>query len=514
MTTIQRALLSVSNKEGLLDFAAQLNQRGIELIATGGTADLLQKNNIPTLPISEYTGFPEIMNGRVKTLHPKIYGGLLGRRGKDDAVMQQQEIPPIDLLVVNLYPFAATIAKENCRMDEAIEQIDIGGPAMLRAAAKNFQDVTVVVDPNDYADVLRALNEKKTTQLELRQRLAQKVFMHTSEYDRMIANYLQNDAQEFPSIYQPQFNLQQALRYGENPHQKAAFYRLPEKTDGTLAAANLLQGKQLSYNNMIDADCALALVRSLNQQKSACVIVKHATPCGVAQGINPLEAYEKAHSSDSESAFGSTIAINQSLDESLASALKNHFVEVILAPAINQQARELLAKKPNLRVLIYDKENSAKALTHHSISGGLLLQEKDQRNLTVEDFSIVTQRQPTDSEMQNLLFAWRVVKFTKSNAIVFANDEMTLGIGCGQTSRVFAARIAVLRAQAAKLALENSVLASDAFFPFADSIEVAAEQKVAAIIQPGGSKRDSEVIEAADAAGIAMLFTGIRHFRH
>lgn len=514
MATIQRALISVSDKEGLVDFATQLNQRGIELIATGGTADLLQKNNIPTLPISEYTGFPEIMNGRVKTLHPKIYGGLLGRRGKDDAVMQQQEILPIDLLVVNLYPFAATIAKENCRMDEAIEQIDIGGPAMLRAAAKNFQDVTVVVDPKDYSEVLQAIDEKQATPLTLRQRLAQKVFMHTSEYDRMIANYLQNDTQEFPAIYQPQFNLQQTLRYGENPHQKAAFYRLPEKNHGTLATANLLQGKQLSYNNMIDADCALSLVRSLDPQKSACVIIKHATPCGVAQGDNPLEAYQKAHSSDSESAFGSTIAFNQCLDEPLANALKSLFVEVILAPAIDPQAKDLLAKKPNLRVLIYNKKKPIKTYAHHSISGGLLLQEEDQCNISVEDFSIVTQRQPSDNEMQNLLFAWRVVKFTKSNAIVFANNEMTLGIGCGQTSRVFATRIAVLRAQAANLTLENSVLASDAFFPFADSIQVAAEQKVSAIIQPGGSKRDLEVIEAADAANIAMVFTGIRHFRH
>jgi phosphoribosylaminoimidazolecarboxamide formyltransferase/IMP cyclohydrolase len=523
--SIRRALLSVSDKTGLVEFAHRLNQLGIELIATDGSAKLLRDQNIPVTPIAEYTNFPEMMDGRVKTLHPKIYGGLLGRRGVDDAVMQQHDIPEIDLLIANLYPFAATIAKKNCQLKQAIEQIDIGGPAMLRAAAKNYQHVTVIIDPADYQLVLTAINAQQMPPLKLRQQLAKKVFTHTSEYDRMIANYLQQQEKPaqtstehnaFAAIYQPTFILQQELRYGENPHQAAALYHLPQRSENSLAAACLLQGKALSYNNMIDADCALNCVQELAPQQAACVIVKHATPCGIAQGKTPQEAYQKAYQCDPESAFGGIIALNQTLDENLANAiLQQQFVEVIITPTVTDAAKQKLAQKPNLRLLTYcQTEDNYKAYAAHSISGGLLLQQQDKRRINANELTCVTKRQPTAQEIDDLLFAWRAVKFIKSNAIVFAKNQATLGIGCGQTSRVFAANIAILRATAANLSLENSVLASDAFFPFADSVETAAAQKVTAIIQPGGSKRDNEVIAAANAANIAMVFTGIRHFRH
>ncbi len=513
-TVIKRALLSVSNKAGLVELAQQLHQLGIELIATGGTAGLLQKNAIPITEISDYTGFPEIMGGRVKTLHPKIYGGLLGRRDQDTAIMQTHDIPDIDLVIVNLYPFAETIAKKDSTREQAIEQIDIGGPSMLRAAAKNHQDVTVVVDPDDYPALLQALHKEKATDLYFRQQLAQKVFVHTSEYDRLIANYLQENSENDQVIYQPSFILKETLRYGENPHQQAKLYQLPEASSATLASTKTLQGKSLSYNNMIDADCALSLAQSLDNNQAACVIVKHATPCGVAQGNTLVEAYRKAYASDSESAFGGTIAINRWIDDDFVAAIKSHFVEVLIATGITSTAKTLLAKKTNLRVLIIEQNTPPNEKSYHSISGGLLVQDKDQRTINAEDLTVVTEKQPEPSQIADLLFAWRVVKFTKSNAIVFAKDQATVGIGCGQTSRVFAAKIAILRAQAANLSLPGSVLASDAFFPFADSIEVAATNGITAIIQPGGSKRDDEVIAAANAAGITMMFTGIRHFRH
>ncbi len=513
---IKRALLSVSDKSGLVEFASKLNQLGIELIATGGTATLLENNKLPVTSVTHYTGFPEIMGGRVKTLHPKIYGGLLGRRGKDDALMQEHNIHGIDLLIVNLYPFAATIAKENCTLHEAIEQIDIGGPSMLRAAAKNHQDVTVVIDPHDYNSVIEAIEKQGNTSITLRQQLAQKVFKHTSEYDQTIANYLQKTNTAPETIYQPRFILEENLRYGENPHQQASFYRLAEQHSASLTSATRLQGKQLSYNNLIDADCALALVQSLQSDKAACVIVKHATPCAVAESHDLLSAYQKAYAADSESAFGGTLAINRCLDQTLAQALKKHFIEVIIAPEITEAAKQQLASRTNLRVLIVATatSNSPKQAMHHSVSGGLLVQERDQRVITAKELTLVTKRPVSEKEIADLLFAWQVVKFTKSNAIVFAKDGVTLGIGGGQTSRVFAAKIAVLRAQAAQLSLTNSVMASDAFFPFADSIDIAIANQVSAIIQPGGSKRDDEVIAAADKANIAMVFTGIRHFRH
>ncbi len=519
---IKRALISVSDKTEIVGFALKLTQLGIEILATGGTAALLKKENIKLTDISDYTGFPEIMDGRVKTLHPKIAGGLLGRRGIDEAVMQQHNIEPIDLLVVNLYPFAKTIQKKDCSFDQAIEQIDIGGPTMLRAAAKNFPAVTTIIDPADYEIVLAEMQQNNTaTSLALRQKLAQKVFAHTASYDQLIADYLleqtQTSADEFPLNFQPQFKRELVLRYGENPHQTAAFYRSSETTTGSLGGAKLLQGKPLSYNNMIDADCALQCAQELDRKQNACVIVKHATPCGVAQDCDQLRSYERAFRCDPQSAFGGIIAFNQPLNKKTADEiLRRQFVEVLLAPSIEDAALLSLKAKPNLRVLIYgelpDKNNSRLSL--HSVSGGLLVQQNDCRIIGLSDLTVASKRQPTDAEIKDLLFAWQVVKFTKSHAIVYAKDQANLGIGNGQTSRVFAASIAALRAQAENLDLNNAVMASDAFFPFADGIETAQKFGITAVIQPGGSKRDNEVIKAADNANMAMVFTGIRHFRH
>lgn len=519
---VRRALISTSDKTGLLELATQLVDHGIEIIATGGTAALLTDNNIAVTEVADYTKFPEIMNGRVKSLHPKIYGGLLGRRGHDDTTMAEHEILPIDLLVVNLYPFQTTIADPQCTLAMAIEKIDVGGPSMLRAGAKNFSAVTVVVDPRDYSKVI---DEIKThhgnTTLATRRELAYKTFQHLVNYDRAIADYLTPTDEEtsdslFPTNFRPDYHKKQSLRYGENPHQAAAFYTHTPSQPGTLAQAKLLQGKALSFNNLMDSDCALNCVRSLSVEAPGCVIVKHATPCGVAQGNTQSHAYEKALATDTSSAFGGIIAFNTPLQAATAEKIvAKQFVEVILAPHIEPDALELLNQKINLRVLATGQPPAlTDSLTLHSITGGLLIQQMDTTTIDPKDCQIVSKRVPTPEEMQNCLFAWKVVKSVKSNAIVYAKDEMTLGIGTGQTSRVFAAEIAALKAKAAGLSLQHAVMASDAFFPFADGIDVAASAGITAVIQPGGSKRDNEVIAAADKANIAMVLTGVRHFRH
>lgn len=519
---IQRALLSTADKSGLVGFASALSHRGIELIATGGTAKLLQDHQLPLTEVADYTGFPEILNGRVKTLHPKIHGGVLARRGTDDTELQQQAIPTIDLVIVNLYPFAETIAKPNCSFADAIENIDIGGPTLLRAAAKNHESVTVLSDPADYPIVIDEIERTGNTTLATRRRLAQKVFAFIAQYDQLIAQYLAtNSEQDLPTDLNLQYQQQQALRYGENPQQSAGLYRpvaeLTGKEDGTLAAATLLQGKPLSFNNLLDSDAALSCVQALDPAHASCVIVKHATPCGVAQSDDSLQAYQQALATDPTSAFGGIIALNQPLELDVADfMLKQQFIEVLLAPQVSEAAAARLQEKPQLRVLIYGKpkQTTARVTELRTISGGLLAQQSDIDTIEQNDLTIVTRRQPTNSEMADLLFAWRVVRFVKSNAIVYAKNQATLGLGGGQTSRVFSAEIAALKAKQAGLDLTGSVMASDAFFPFADGLETAVAAGITAVIQPGGSKRDSEVIAAADNAGIAMVLTGQRHFRH
>ncbi len=519
--SIKRALLSVSDKTGLVDFARGLHQLKVELLSTGGTAKLLRDAGVPVQEVSEYTGFPEIMGGRVKTLHPKIHGGLLSRRGKDDTAMHKHGIAPIDLLVVNLYPFEATITKPDCGFDDAIENIDIGGPAMLRSAAKNHADVTVVADPADYAAVLKEMQVNQGIVSDaLRYELAVKAFAHTAAYDSAIAKYLiartrQNDSNPvLPDLYAAQFRKLHDLRYGENPHQRAALYADHGNFAGTLAGAKQLQGKELSYNNLADADAALACVNAF--ETPACVIVKHANPCGVATGASMLEAYERAYQTDPASAFGGIIAFNRPLDSATAAKiLANKFVEVVLAPEIAADALKVLSAKSNVRVLATGVFKIASGtFDYKCISGGLLLQDTDQGRTSLKDLKLVTRAKPTDRQLADLLFAWTVVKFVKSNAIVYAKGGQTVGIGAGQASRIMSARIAVLKAEEAKLDVRGSVMASDAFFPFRDSVDAAAQAGISAIIQPGGSMRDQEVISAADEHGIAMVFTGVRHFRH
>ncbi|HEX6549268.1 MAG TPA: bifunctional phosphoribosylaminoimidazolecarboxamide formyltransferase/IMP cyclohydrolase [Gammaproteobacteria bacterium] len=516
---IRRALLSVSDKSGLLDFARTLHELNIELLSTGGTANALREAGIPVTEVSAHTGFPEIMAGRVKTLHPKIHGGLLGRRGEDDAVMREHGIAPIDLLVVNLYPFEATVAKPDCSFEDAIENIDIGGPAMLRAAAKNHAHVAVVVDPADYAQLGEQLRAHGEVNSATRYMLATKAFAHTAAYDGAIANYLSARASDgtasaFPDFYTTQFRKQAELRYGENPHQRAALYAERGNLDGTLAGARQLQGKELSYNNLADADAALVCVRAFDTP--ACVIVKHANPCGVALGANLLHAYEHAYATDTSSAFGGIIAFNRTLDEATAAKiLANQFVEVIIAPEIPAAVLKILSAKPNVRALVTGAFNTADApFDYKRISGGLLLQDADHGRITRADLKIVTRKQPTEAQITDLLFAWSVVKYVKSNAIVYARNNRTIGIGAGQPSRIMSAKIAALKAEEAGLEVRGSVMASDAFFPFRDSVDIAAEAGISAIIQPGGSMRDKEVIAAADEHGIAMVFTGMRHFKH
>lgn len=516
---MRRALLSVSDKNGLTEFARALSGRGIELLSTGGTARLLLGAGIPVTEVASYTGFPEIMDGRVKTLHPRIHGGLLGRRGTDDAVMAEHGIQPIDLLVINLYPFAATIARPGCSYDEAIENIDIGGPAMVRAAAKNHKDVTVLVDPADYASVLGELDASGATSIDTRSRLAAKAFAHTAAYDTMVASYLLGQQQlpieRFPDRLPLMLSKIQDLRYGENPHQRAAFYRTLGARGASVGSGEILQGKELSYNNIADADAAIECVRQF--ESAACVIVKHANPCGVALGSDILEAYEHAYRTDPTSAFGGIIAFNRPLDAKTAhTIIEQQFAEVIIAPSVTAEARTVLATKAALRVLATGDllEDTGDDYEIKSVCGGVLVQDRDTGTLGANDLQVVTRRQPEVRELADLRFAWRVAKFVKSNAIVFARDTRTIGVGAGQMSRVYSTRIAAIKAEDEKLEVRGAVMASDAFFPFRDGLDVAAGYGITAVIQPGGSKRDDEVIAAANEHGLAMIFTGMRHFRH
>ncbi len=519
MAKITRALISVSDKTGIVEFARSLAEKNIEILSTGGTAKLLTKHAIPVIEVSEYTGFPEMMDGRLKTLHPKIHGGILGRRGTDNSVMKQNGIAPIDLIVVNLYPFEKTVANPDCDLPTAIENIDIGGPTMLRAAAKNHRDVTVVVDASDYARILEemAANSGAITDA-TRFDLAVKTFEHTARYDGAIANYLGartgDQVSDFPRTLSLQFTQQQTMRYGENPHQKAAFFVEQSIDEVSIATARQLQGKELSYNNIADTDAALECVKNFDEGP-ACVIVKHANPCGVALGDNLLDAYNRAFSTDPESAFGGIIAVNQELDGETARAIVDkQFVEVIIAPKVSASAIEVISSKKNVRLLECG-EWSAEAVHRTEfkrVNGGLLVQDADLQ--LSNEIKVVTERQPTAEEMRDLLFTWRVAKFVKSNAIVYGRDGMTIGVGAGQMSRINSARIAGIKAEQAGLEVKGSVMASDAFFPFRDGIDSAAEAGIVAVIQPGGSMRDDEAIQAANEHGMAMVFTGMRHFRH
>ncbi|PRB84624.1 bifunctional phosphoribosylaminoimidazolecarboxamide formyltransferase/IMP cyclohydrolase [Pseudomonas sp. MYb185] len=526
---VRRALISVSDKTGVVDFARELTALGVAILSTGGTYKLLRDSGIDAVEVADYTGFPEMMDGRVKTLHPKIHGGILGRRDLDGAVMAEHGIQPIDMVVVNLYPFAATVAKPDCSLPDAIENIDIGGPTMVRSAAKNHKDVAIVVNAGDYQSVIGSLKDGGLTYAQ-RFDLALKAFEHTAAYDGMIANYLGTidqtrdtlgtaDRAAFPRTFNSQFIKAQDMRYGENPHQSAAFYREAQPVEACIATAVQLQGKELSYNNVADTDAALECVKSFS--KPACVIVKHANPCGVAVvpedegGIR--QAYELAFATDSESAFGGIIAFNRELDGETAKAIvERQFVEVIIAPSISAAAREVVAAKANVRLLECGQWSTERPLDldYKRVNGGLLVQSRDTGMITEADLKIVTRRAPTEKEIHDLIFAWKVAKFVKSNAIVYASNRQTIGVGAGQMSRVNSARIAAIKAEHAGLPVEGAVMASDAFFPFRDGIDNAAAVGIRAVIQPGGSMRDQEVIDAADEAGIAMVFTGMRHFRH
>lgn len=526
---VRRALISVSDKTGVVDFARDLAALGVEILSTGGTFKLLRDNGIAAVEVADYTGFPEMMDGRVKTLHPKIHGGILGRRDLDGAVMAEHGINPIDLVAVNLYPFAATVAKAGCTLPDAIENIDIGGPTMVRSAAKNHKDVAIVVNASDYAGIVAALKAGGLTYAQ-RFDLALKAFEHTAAYDGMIANYLGTIDQqaetlstegraEFPRTFNSQFIKAQDMRYGENPHQNAAFYVEANPAEASIATARQLQGKELSYNNVADTDAALECVKSFT--KPACVIVKHANPCGVAVvpeadgGIR--KAYDLAYATDSESAFGGIIAFNRELDGETARAIvERQFVEVIIAPTVSAEAREVVAAKANVRLLECGQWPAERinGLDYKRVNGGLLVQSRDIGMISEADLKVVTQRAPSEQELHDLIFAWKVAKFVKSNAIVYAKNRQTVGVGAGQMSRVNSARIAAIKAEHAGLPVPGAVMASDAFFPFRDGIDNAAKAGITAVIQPGGSMRDAEVIAAADEAGMAMVFTGMRHFRH
>ncbi|MBE1286345.1 MAG: bifunctional phosphoribosylaminoimidazolecarboxamide formyltransferase/IMP cyclohydrolase [Alteromonadaceae bacterium] len=526
---IRRALLSVSDKTGIVEFATALAAQDIELLSTGGTAKLLAEAGLNVIEVSDYTGHPEIMDGRVKTLHPKIHGGILARRGTDEAVMEQNNIGPIDLVVVNLYPFAATVANPDCSLEDAIENIDIGGPTMVRAAAKNHKDVTIVVNASDYAVVLEEMNENAGgLSYQTRFDLAIKAFEHTAEYDGMIANYFGarldtqecaedcgHEHSEFPRTYNMQLSKKQDLRYGENSHQSAAFYVENDIQEASVATAEQLQGKELSFNNIADTDAALECVKEFDVP--ACVIVKHANPCGVALGDDILSAYERAYKTDPTSAFGGIIAFNRELDAATAQAIiDRQFVEVIIAPTIADEAAQVLSAKQNVRVLACGdwQGQLTDGYDFKRVNGGLLIQDRDFGMVEMDDLKVVTKRAPTESELQDLMFTWKVAKYVKSNAIVYCKDGMTIGVGAGQMSRVYSAKIAGIKAADENLEVKGSVMASDAFFPFRDGIDAAAAAGITAVIQPGGSMRDEEVIAAADEAGIAMVFTGMRHFRH
>jgi phosphoribosylaminoimidazolecarboxamide formyltransferase/IMP cyclohydrolase len=518
MHPIRRALISVSDKTGLLELARGLVARGVEILSTGGTARLLTDHDIPVIEVSDYTGFPEMMGGRVKTLHPRLHGGILGRRGVDDGVMRENGIRPIDLVVVNLYPFEQTVADPACDLATAIENIDIGGPTLLRAAAKNHAAVGVVVDSADYPRLLAELTERGGTLSDAtRFDLAVKAFEHTARYDGAIANYLGRQLEEgtpLPRTWSQQFVRKQAMRYGENPHQQAAFYVEHAPSEASIATAHQLQGKALSYNNIADADAALECVKQF-AEGPACVIVKHANPCGVALGADLATAYDRAFATDPESAFGGIIAVNGPLDEATARAIvERQFVEVIIAPEVTPEAVVVVAAKKNVRLLAtgaWDQE-AAQRLDFKRVNGGLLVQDADLR--LTDSLRVVTRRAPSEQEMTDLLFTWRVAKFVKSNAIVYGRDGQTVGVGAGQMSRVNSARIAAIKAEQAGLAVAGAVMASDAFFPFRDGLDQAAAAGIRAVIQPGGSLRDEEVIAAADEHGLAMVFTGMRHFRH
>jgi len=519
-TPVRRALLSVSDKTGIVEFARELKERGIELLSTGGTAKLLESHGVAVKEVAEHTGFPEIMGGRVKTLHPKIHGGLLGRRGLDDAVMLTHDIEPIDLLAVNLYPFAATVARPDCSYDDAVENIDIGGPAMVRAAAKNHASVTVVVDPSDYRALLDELAATQgATSIAMRQKLAAKAFAHTAQYDAMVSAYftgaIGGTTPTFPDDLNVSFRKRLDLRYGENPHQQAAFYTDPRAIGVSVTQAEQLQGKELSFNNIADSDTALECVRQFDTP--ACVIVKHANPCGAARADSIARAYERAFKTDPTSAYGGIIAFNRELDaETAAAIVARQFVEVILAPSIAEGAKSVLASKDNVRVLICGDlfKPLTQLLEYKSVAGGLLVQTRDDGTVRAQELRIVTKRAPSLAELDDLIFAWRVAKYVKSNAIVAVKDKMTLGIGAGQMSRVVSSKIAAMKAKDEGATLAGAAIASDAFFPFRDGLDALAEFGIKSIIQPGGSKRDSEVIDAADQHGIAMVFTGMRHFRH
>lgn len=534
---IRRALLSVSDKTGIVEFAKALHAQGVELLSTGGTARLLADHDVPVIEVSDYTGHPEIMDGRVKTLHPKVHGGILARRGLDESVMSDNNINAIDLVAVNLYPFAETVAKVGCTLEDAIENIDIGGPTMVRAAAKNHKDVTILVNAADYSRVLAEIlaNNGCTTHA-TRFDLAIAAFEHTAAYDGMIANYfgtmvpmhrvcahstdacfensLSAEGSPFPRTFNTQLVKKQDLRYGENSHQKAAFYVDTKIDEASVATAIQLQGKALSYNNIADTDAALECVKEFSEP--ACVIVKHANPCGVALGKDLLDAYNRAYQTDPTSAFGGIIAFNGELDAATAIAIvERQFVEVIIAPMVSQAAREVVSKKTNVRLLECGQwRTKTQALDYKRVNGGLLVQDRDQGMVGLEDIKVVSKRQPTASELKDLLFCWKVAKFVKSNAIVYAKDGMTIGVGAGQMSRVYSAKIAGIKAADEGLEVVNSVMASDAFFPFRDGIDAAAAAGISCIIQPGGSMRDAEIIAAADEHGMAMVMTGMRHFRH
>ena len=522
MAKISRALLSVSDKSGLIDFARALSQQGVELLSTGGTAKAIREAGLAVIEVADYTGFPEMLNGRVKTLHPKVHGGILARRDLPEhvAAMGKHDLPYIDLVCVNLYPFRETVAKPGCTLEDAIENIDIGGPAMVRSSAKNHAFVTIVTDPADYSLVLAEMAADSGAVTDAtRFSLAVKAFEHTAAYDGAIANYfgaiVENGKPEgFPRTFNLQFNKAQTMRYGENPHQNAAFYVGAGTTEACIATARQLQGKELSYNNIGDADAALECVKQFDEAP-ACVIVKHANPCGVAYGKNLLEAYDRAYQTDPESAFGGIIAVNGELDGETAHAIvERQFVEVIIAPKVSQAAIEIIAAKKNVRLLECGQWplEPGKRLDYKRVNGGLLVQEADLS--LYNELKVVSKRAPTEAEMSDLLFAWRVAKYVKSNAIVYASGKMTIGVGAGQMSRINSARIAAIKAEHAKLEVRGSVMASDAFFPFRDGIDSAAKAGIVAVIQPGGSMRDEEVIKAADEHGMAMVFTGMRHFRH
>ncbi|MDB6060229.1 MAG: bifunctional phosphoribosylaminoimidazolecarboxamide formyltransferase/IMP cyclohydrolase [Verrucomicrobiaceae bacterium] len=526
---VKRALISVSDKSGIVDFAKSLSAFGIELLSTGGTYKLLKDSGVAVTEVSDHTGFPEMMDGRVKTLHPKIHGGILGRRGQDDAVMAQHDIKPIDMVVVNLYPFEQTVAKPDCSLEDAIENIDIGGPTMVRAAAKNHAFVNIVVNAADYGAILAELKANNgATTYKTRFDLAIKAYEHTAAYDGAIANYfgrlVPGGNDPFPRTFNLNLVKAQDMRYGENPHQRSAFYiekRGMEKNvaETSIATAKQLQGKELSYNNIADTDAALECVKQFDEP--ACVIVKHANPCGVAVAKTIGAAYDLAFATDTESAFGGIIAFNRELDVDTAKAIVDRqFVEVIIAPSVASGVSEIIAEKKNVRLLICgtflsNKETAPQpAWDFKRVNGGLLVQDRDLGVITASDLKIVTKRQPTDSEIRDLLFTWKVAKFVKSNAIVYGKDGRTIGVGAGQMSRVNSARIAAIKAEHAQLEVKGAVMASDAFFPFRDGIDNAAKNGISCVIQPGGSIRDDEVIAAADEHGMAMVLTGMRHFRH